>query len=71
MYCLRADVSYFLCSRLTATSEIRSRRYYGHFFGCLAKTTIHFLVKQPSLIRPNFFGPLVTVLTGFHCSKMT
>ena len=39
----------------------------------LAKTTIHFLLKkQPlvntatPLIRPNFFGLLVTVLTGFH-----
>ena len=33
---------------------------YGHlvvtatFFGCLAKTAIHFLVKKPSLIRPIF-----------------
>ena len=60
MYCLRADVSYFLCSRLTATSETRSRRYYGHFLGGLAKTTIHFLLKQPSLMQPNLFGPLVT-----------
>ena len=39
----------------------------------LAKTAIHFLLKkQPlvntatPLIRPNFFGLLVTVLTGFH-----
>ena len=37
------------------------------FFGHLAKTAIHFLVKKPSLIRPNIFGPLVTVLREFHC----
>ena len=23
------------------------------------------------LIRPNFFGPLMTVLTGFHCSLVS
>ena len=38
------------------------------FFGCLTKTTIHFLVKKTSLIWPNFFGLLVTVLSGFHCT---
>lgn len=57
---------------LTATSVIRSPRY-GHFFWPPGKTAIHFPVKKkPSLIRSpvnkaNFFGPLVTVLTGFHC----
>ena len=50
------------------TSVVRSPRYYSHFFCRLAKTAIYFLVKKkPSLIRPNFFGPLVTVLTEFHC----
>ena len=33
---------------------------------------IHFLVKKPlliwsPLIRPNSFGPLVTLLKGFYC----
>ena len=35
--------------RLTATSVIRSPRYYGHFFGRLAKTALHFLVKFNSI----------------------
>ena len=62
-------------SQLTAISLIWPPHYYGHFCGCLAKTSLHFLVKKPSLIycmatwliRPDFFGPLVTILTGFHC----
>jgi len=43
------------------------------FSGRLAKTTIHFLVKKPLLLRSPryygqiFFGPLVTILMGFHC----
>ena len=45
------------------------------FFDRLAKTAIHFLEKKKKtfvntatpLIWPIFFGPLVTVLTGFHC----
>ena len=57
-----------------ATSVIRSPRYWGHFFWPPGKTTIHFLWKKKktlvntvtSLIRPNVFGPLVTVLTGFR-----
>ena len=59
---------------LAATLVIRLPRHYGHFFGHLAKTTIHFLVKKTlintttPLIWPNVFGPLVAVLTGFHCS---
>ena len=40
------------------------------FFGRLAKAAIHFLIKKPSLIRPNVFGPLVTVLTGFNYNIM-
>ena len=54
--------------------------FYGHlvitvtFFGRLTKTAIHFLVKKDPpmatpLIRPIFLGPLVTVLTGFHCTR--
>ena len=56
--------------RLTATSAIRSRRYYGR----LAKTATNVLVKKKTLVnrvtplkRPILGGPLVTVLTGFHC----
>ena len=43
--------------------QYSGNRPYGHiFFGCLAKTAIHFLVKTPSLIWPsinraNFFWP--------------
>ena len=29
---------------------------------------MRFLVKKPSLIRQIFFDPLVTILTGFHCT---
>ena len=56
---------------LTATSFNTT----ATFFVCLAKTSIHFLVKKPSLIRSpfvctaNFFGHLVTVIMGFHCNK--
>ena len=53
--------------RLTATSVIWSPRYYGHFFGRLAKTALHFLVKFNHPVNMAiFFGPLVTVLTMFH-----
>ena len=60
--------------RLMATSVIRSPRYCGHFSWPPGKTTIHFPWKKKkplvntvtSLIRPNVFGPLVTVLTGFR-----
>ena len=37
------------------------------FLATRAKSSIHFFVKKPSLIRPIFFGPLVTGKTGFHC----
>ena len=47
---------------------LRQPRYYGHFFGRLAKTAIHFLVKKTLVNTAEFFGPLVTVLTGFHCT---
>ena len=54
---------------------------YGHLvimatlFGRLAKTAMHFLVKKTlvntatPLMRPILFGPLVTVLTTFHCNS--
>ena len=45
--------------------------YYSYLFLLPSKTAIHFLVKtlvKWSLInQPNFGGPLVTILTGFHC----
>ena len=57
-----------------ATSVIRSPRYWGHFFCRPAKRPYIFFGKKKktlvntvtSLIRPNVFGPLVTVLTGFR-----
>ena len=34
-------------------------RYYGPFSGCLAKTTIHFLVKKPLLVRsPHYYSQI-------------
>ena len=48
---------------------------YGHLvitatlFGRLAKIAIHILVKKTPLKRPILFGPLVTVLTAFHCNS--
>ena len=56
--------------RLTATSVIRSPRYYGHFVWSSGKNNHTFSSKETlvntvgSLSRPDFFGPLVTVLTG-------
>ena len=52
-----------------ATSVIWPPRYYflllrAPFFGCLAKTTIHFLVKKPSLIGPISFGPIGDCING-------
>ena len=58
---------------LTATSVIRSLRYYDHFFlAARRKRPYIFFIKKTSiyghpLIRPIFIGPLVTVLTGLHC----
>ena len=61
---------------LTATSVIWAPHYYGHFFfGHLAKTTHTFFCKKTvvntatPLMQPNLFGPLVTMLTGFHCTR--
>ena len=54
---------------LWTTSVIQSPRYYGHFFyACLAKSAIHFHVII--IIWLTFFGPLVTVLMGCHCTRM-
>ena len=58
-----------LCN--TVTSLLRPL-----LFGLLAKWPYIFLYKKKTsfgridvhlLIRPNFFGPLMTILTGFHC----
>ena len=52
-------------SRLKATSVIRSPRYYGHFFWPPGKNR-HTVSCIKNLVNTaNFFGPLVTVLTGF------
>ena len=52
--------------RLTATSVIRSPRYYSHLSGRLAKTAIHFCGKKTLVNTAICFGLLVSVLTGFH-----
>ena len=58
-----------LCN--TVTSLLRPL-----LFGLLAKRPYIFVYKKKTsfgridchlLIRPNFFGPLMTILTGFHC----
>ena len=62
--------------RLTATSVIPSSRYYGHFFRPPSKNDHAFSCKETlvntvtPLLWPIFFGPLVTVLTGFHCHQV-
>ena len=59
--------------RLTATLVIQSSRYYGHFLWPPGKNNHTFTWKETPvnivifLLWPNFFDPLVTVLTGFHC----
>ena len=55
--------------RLTATSVIRPLfwppgKNRDKFSSPKKKTLVNTVT---SLKRPNFFGPLVTVLTGFHC----
>ena len=54
--------------RLMVTSLLQplflAARLNDPTFPCKKKT----LVKTATpMIPPNFFGPLVTVLTGFHC----
>ena len=62
--------------RLTATSVIRSSPYYGHFFRPPNKNDHTFSCKETlvntvtPLLWPIFLGPLVTVLTGFHCHQV-
>ena len=57
------------------TAVIRSPRFYGHFFwpperqnghtfSCKKKTLVNTVTPEYGQI---FFGPLVSVLTGFHC----
>jgi len=57
------QMTYTVEPRLTATSLLRPL-----FLGCLTKTAIHFLVKKALVNMANFFGPMVAVLTGFHCT---
>ena len=52
---------------LTATLAIWSPRCYGHFFWPPSKNRHTFSCKKTLINTANFFGPLVTVLTGFHC----
>ena len=58
--------------RLTATLVIQSSRYYGYFLWPPGKNDHTFTWKETPinivifLLWPNFFDPLVTVLTGFH-----
>ena len=55
---------------LTANSAVR------HFFWPPSKNDHTFSCKETlvnmvtSLKQPNFFGPLVAVLTGFHCTSL-
>ena len=55
---------------------LRPPRYYGHLFsGRPGKRPVYFLVKKKKKKKPRqygqfFLGPLVTVLTGFHCTPM-
>ena len=66
----------------TPPRPLRPTLQYGHLvitaasFWPPGKTVIHFRVQKKTsfgridghlLIRPNFFGPLMTILTGFHC----
>ena len=53
--------------RLTATLAIWSPRCYGPFFWPPSKNCHTFSCKKTLVNTANFFGPLVTVLTGFHC----
>lgn len=51
---------------------IQSPRYYDHSILAAWQTAKHFLKKKKPLLIPVnvaiFFGPLLTVLTEFHCS---
>ena len=58
---------------LTATLVIWPLRYYGHLVLAAQQIGHTFCCKETlvntvtSLLWPIFFGPLVTILTGFHC----
>ena len=66
------DAQYAVEPRLTATLVIQSSRHYGHFLWPPGKNDHTFTWKETPinivifLLWPNFFDPLVTVLTGFH-----
>ena len=52
-----------------ATPLKRQPRYYGHFILAHPKAQQSFsYLKNPAilLLQPVFFGPLVSVLMGFH-----
>ena len=52
---------------------LQSPRYYGHLFWPPGKNDHTYFCNETlvntvtSLLWPNFFGPLLTVLSGFHC----
>ena len=72
-YCLTWQKQCTVQPRLTATLVIRSPHYYGHFFWPPGKNNHTFSCKETlintvtSLLRPNFLGPLLAILMGFHC----
>ena len=57
-------------TRLMPTSVIQSPRYYRHFFWPPGKNHHTFSCKKNprQYVRQFFFGPLVTILMGSHCS---
>ena len=66
-YCLTWQKQCTVEPRLMATSLLRPLFWLpgknDHTFSC--KETLVNTVT--SLLQPNFFGPLVTILMGFHC----
>ena len=66
-YCLTWQKQCTVEPRLMATSLLRPLFWLpgknDHTFSC--KETLVSTVT--SLLQPNFFGPLVTILMGFHC----
>jgi len=70
----KGNLPYTVEPRLTATPLIQPSCYYGHLILARKKLSQSFsYFKNPfntttPLIRPEFCGPLVTGLTGFHCS---
>ena len=67
---------YTVKPRLTATSVIRSPRYYGHFLGPPVKNRHTFSLKKKTvvntatpLIGPNFFWPISDRINGVPLYK--